>query len=279
MQTQIIDGRKIRDEILANVAKEIKKLSFAPVFSDILIGTDPVSAQYVRMKARTAESIGIRFHTADFPSSITTEELLVEIEKINEITNICGAIVQLPIPEHLDKEQILNAINSNIDVDSLGLQASSRFYGGGIEVGYPTALACMAILDSLQLNLKDKKIVVIGQGQLVGKPVTFLLEARGLKVEVITRKTEEKVKRDLIKNADVIVSATGQGKFITGDIVKEGVVLIDAGTSEGSGGIVGDVDLDSVMNVAGYVSPVPGGVGPVTVAMLLKNVLTVAKRK
>ena len=256
----IIDGRKIRDEILQNVAKEIKKLSFVPVFSDILVGSDPVSAQYVRMKARTAESVGIRFHSADFPSTITTTELLNEIEKINNISNICGAIVQLPIPESLDKIQILNAIDSSIDVDSLGASASLKFYGGDVSVGYPTALACMAILDSLHLDLKGKKIVVIGQGQLVGKPVTFLLESRGLKV-------------------DVIISATGQGKFITGDMIKKGVVIIDAGTSEGSGGIVGDVDLDTVAPIASYVSPVPGGVGPVTVAMLLSNVLIVAKRK
>lgn len=275
----IIDGRKIRDEILQNVAKEIKKLSFVPVFSDILVGSDPVSAQYVRMKARTAESVGIRFHSADFPSTITTTELLNEIEKINNISNICGAIVQLPIPESLDKIQILNAIDSSIDVDSLGASASLKFYGGDVSVGYPTALACMAILDSLHLELKGKKIIVVGQGQLVGKPVTFLLESRGLKVDVITRKTEEKNKKDLMKNADVIISATGQGKFITGDMIKKGVVIIDAGTSEGSGGIVGDVDLDTVAPIASYVSPVPGGVGPVTVAMLLSNVLTVAKRK
>jgi methylenetetrahydrofolate dehydrogenase (NADP+)/methenyltetrahydrofolate cyclohydrolase len=276
---QIIDGRKIRDEILHNVAKEIKKLSFVPVFSDILIGTDPVSAQYVRMKARTAESIGIRFHTADFPSSITTEQLLFEIEKINNIENICGAIVQLPIPETLDKTQILNAIDPSIDVDSLGAVAGLKFYEGNTSIGFPTALACMAILDSLNLDLKGKNVVVIGQGQLVGKPVTYLLESRGLKVGIVTRKTENKIKEDLIKKADVIISATGAGKFITGDMIKKGVVIIDAGTSESSGGIVGDVDLESVADIAGFVSPVPGGVGPVTVAMLLQNVLTVAKQK
>lgn len=279
MQTHIIDGRKIRDEILQHVAKEIKKLPFVPVFSDILIGNDPVSAQYVRMKARTAESVGIRFHSADFPSTITTSGLLNEIEKINNINNICGAIVQLPIPESLDKIQVLNAIDPSIDVDSLGESASLKFYGGDVALGYPTALACMAIVDSLKIDLKGKKIVVIGQGQLVGKPVTHLLELRGLQVGIITRKTEEKIKKDLIKNADVIISATGVGKFITGDMIKEGVVIVDAGTSEGSGGIVGDVDLESVTGIAGYVSPVPGGVGPVTVAMLLQNVLTVAKQK
>lgn len=279
MQTQIIDGKKIRNEILQGLAKEIQKLSFVPVFSDILVGNDPVSAQYVRMKAKTAESIGIRFHTADFASSITTEQLLSEIEKINQIPDICGAIVQLPIPAHLDKKQILDAIDPRIDVDSLGESASLKFYGGDISVGYPTALACVAILDSLGLKLEGKKILVIGQGQLVGKPVTCLLESRGLKVDKIILETSSETKEDLIKKADVIITATGAGKFITGDMIKKGVVIIDAGTSEGSGGIVGDVDLESVSDVASFVSPVPGGVGPVTVAMLLKNVLTVAKQR
>lgn len=279
MQTQIIDGRKIRDEILHDVAKEIKKLSFVPVFSDILIGNDPVSSQYVRMKARTAESIGIRFHTADFPSTITTAQLLNEIDKINQIQDICGAIVQLPIPESLDKQSILNAINPQIDVDSLGAVSSLNFYNGDTTVGFPTALACVAILDSLNIPLQGKKIVVAGQGQLVGKPVTYLLTSRGLHVDIINRQVDEKTKSDLLKKADVIISATGAGKFINGDMVKKGVIIIDAGTSESKGGIVGDVDLESVMGIASYVSPVPGGVGPVTVSMLLKNVLTVAKQK
>lgn len=279
METKIIDGRKIRDEILHDVAKEIKKLSFVPVFSDILIGNDPVSSQYVRMKARTAESIGIRFHTADFPSTITTAQLLNEIDKINQIQDICGAIVQLPIPESLDKQLILNAIDPKVDVDSLGAVSSLSFYNGDTTVGFPTALACVAILDSLNIPLQGKKIVVAGQGQLVGKPVTYLLTSRGLHVDIINRQVDEKTKSDLLKKADVIISATGAGKFINGDMVKKGVIIIDAGTSESKGGIVGDVDLESVMGIASYVSPVPGGVGPVTVSMLLKNVLTVAKQK
>jgi 5,10-methylene-tetrahydrofolate dehydrogenase/methenyl tetrahydrofolate cyclohydrolase len=133
----------------------------------------------------------------------------------------------------------------------------------------------MAILESLNIDLKNKKIVVLGQGLLVGKPVTALLKSKGFSPFIVTNKTKNK--KEIIKNADVIISGIGQGKYITGDMIKKGVVLIDAGTSESGSGLVGDVDLESVKDVAGYVSPVPGGVGPVTVAMLLNNVLTVAK--
>lgn len=290
----LIDGKKIRENILAEIKKEVAKLSFQPVFCDVLVGEDPASAQYVRMKARTAESVGIHFHSASFPLTITTEELVKEIEILNKMENMCGIIVQLPLPQELDKKIILDAIDPRLDVDCLGEVASLEFYQGNkerIEKGFPTALACMSILDSLGLDLKDKsrwniedarskgpaKIIVLGQGMLVGKPVSALLNFRNISFAPIDARTPNK--EQLIKEADVIISGIGKGKHITGDMIKKGVVLIDAGTSESGGGIVGDVDLESVKGIASVVSPVPGGVGPVTVAMLLKNVLTVAKNK
>ena len=273
----IIDGKKIRNEILEKVKKEIADLPFAPVFCDVLVGDDPVSLQYVNMKAKTAESIGIKFKKAHFDKSISTEDLISEIKKLNSFPNMCGLIVQLPLPEHLDRDLVLDAINPSIDVDCLGIKVSEVFYGGDLTISYPTALACVAILDSLNIDLSDKNIIVIGQGMLVGKPVTHLLRMRGLKVTTVTRSTLNK--DEIIKNADIIISATGKGKMVTGDLLKKGVIVIDAGTSESNGGIVGDVDLESVKDVASFVSPTPGGVGPVTVAMLLSNVLKVAKQK
>ncbi|MFZ2149542.1 MAG: bifunctional 5,10-methylenetetrahydrofolate dehydrogenase/5,10-methenyltetrahydrofolate cyclohydrolase [Minisyncoccia bacterium] len=271
----IIDGKKLREEILAEVKKEVAELSFRPVFCDVLVGSDPASVQYVAMKGKRAEEVGMLFHTANFPESISTEELIKEIKILNEIKNMCGIIIQLPLPLHIDRQSVLDAIDSRLDVDCLGKIASEKFYRNESVAGFPTALACMAILDSLHLDLREKRIMVLGQGLLVGKPVAALLRFRGLTPEIITSKTENKEK--LPKEADIIISGIGKGKYITGEMVKQGAIIIDAGTSESSGGIVGDVDLESVKDVAGYVSPVPGGVGPVTVAMLLKNVLTVAK--
>ena len=277
--TTIIDGKKLRDEILAKVKNEVATLSFQPVFCDVLVGDDGVSAQYVRMKAKTAESIGIKFYNVHLPENISNEELVSEIKKINNIPNMCGLIIQLPLPAHFEKQKILNAVSPAIDVDCLNIETSNIFYENKGNLGFPTALACVHILDSLNIEMNDKRIVIIGQGILVGKPVTHILENRGLKVDIITRSTEEEAKNIFIKNADIIISATGSGKIIKGDMLKEGVIVVDAGTSESGGGIVGDVDLDGVQGVASFVSPVPGGVGPVTVAMLLNNVLQVAKNK
>lgn len=276
---QIIDGKKLREEILEKVRKEVALLSFKPVFCDVLVGDDPASVQYVEMKGRMAEETGIAFHKANFPKNITTEELVKEIENLNKIENMCGIIIQLPLPEHIDRQMALDAIAPLLDVDCLGSVASEKFYSGltAGKLGFPTALACMAILDSLNLDLTGKKIAVLGQGMLVGKPVTALLKFRGLNPEIVTSKTENK--DGIMKKADIIISGIGKGKYITGGMIKEGAVIIDAGTSESNGGIVGDVDLESVKSVASFVSPVPGGVGPVTVAMLLNNVLTVAKSK
>jgi methylenetetrahydrofolate dehydrogenase (NADP+)/methenyltetrahydrofolate cyclohydrolase len=276
---QIIDGRKLAKEILEGVGGEIKDLPFQPLFCDVLVGSDPSSVQYVRMKARTAESAGVKFYNASFPDSIGEGELIEEVKKINQIPNMCGIIVQLPLPAHINRQKVLDAIDPKLDMDCLGTIASTKFYNNFEEdndLAPPTALACMSILNSLNLDLRDKKVVVLGQGPLVGRPTSALLKSRGVEPTVLTSKSENQEEK--IKEADVIISGIGKGKHITGGMIKEGAILVDAGTSELDGGIVGDVDQDSVKDVAGYLSPVPGGVGPVTVAMLMRNVLKVAKK-
>jgi methylenetetrahydrofolate dehydrogenase (NADP+)/methenyltetrahydrofolate cyclohydrolase len=255
----------------------VMELPFTPVFCDILVGDDHVSLQYVRMKEKTAMSVGIKFKEAFFKENTTTEELLNEIENLNKVPHMCGIIVQLPLPTHIDKQRVLDAIDSNLDVDCLGTVASEKFYNHDSVLGFPTALACMKALDFAVENLENKKIIVLGRGSLVGRPVTHLLQMRGLSVDVVTRQTENK--NTLLKEADIVISAMGQGKDITGDMIKEGVVIIDAGTSEENNAVVGDVDFESIQNIASWISPVPGGVGPVTIAILLKNVLSVAQKK
>jgi methylenetetrahydrofolate dehydrogenase (NADP+)/methenyltetrahydrofolate cyclohydrolase len=274
---QIIDGRKIKEDILSEVKESVAKLSFAPVFCDILVGDDVVSASYVRIKEKNALNVGIKFRTAEFPETVTTEELIYEIENLNKVPHMCGIIVQLPLPSHIDRQRVLDAIDPSLDVDCLGSLASSNFYNDTGELGYPTALACLKILDSLNMDLTDKKIVMLGQGVLVGLPVSHLIRSRGLNLLTINNQTENI--KEILKDADVIISGIGKGKFITREMIKKDVIIIDAGTSEESGSIVGDVDMNSVMDVASYMTPSPGGVGPVTVAMLLSNVLKVALNK
>lgn len=274
---EIIDGKKLQIQILKKVKDEVASLPFVPVFCDVLVGEDKVSTQYVRMKARMGEGIGINFYNANFLVSVTTEELVKEIKLLNKVPNMSGIIVQLPLPPHINQRIVLDAIDPHLDIDCLGSTASAKFYKGEntAGIGFPTAFACMALLDSLNLELKSKKIVVMGQGELVGKPVVALLHLRGLNPTIIISQTENT--EQLLKEADVVISGIGHGRFIQGDMIKNGVVIIDAGTSESNSAIVGDVDLESVREVAGYVSPVPGGVGPVTIAMLLKNILEIAK--
>ncbi|MFA7285928.1 MAG: bifunctional 5,10-methylenetetrahydrofolate dehydrogenase/5,10-methenyltetrahydrofolate cyclohydrolase [Candidatus Paceibacterota bacterium] len=274
---QIINGRKIRDSILMDLKKEIQALEFKPIFCDVVVGEDPASLQYVNMKMKTAESLGLVFHKAFFNKNISTSELIDHIKLINKIENMSGVIVQLPLPSSVDTRLVLDAIESDLDVDCLGAVSNSKFYNGENVLGLPTALACMHILDSLNIDLSLKNIVVLGTGELVGRPVSKMLELRNLKH--ICLNSMSKNKEEVIKNADVIISGIGQASYIKGSMLKKDVILIDAGTSESNGSLSGDVDLESVKEVASIVSPVPGGVGPVTIAMLFKNVLEVAKNK
>ncbi len=275
-ETNIINGRKMRDAILADLKLEVAELSFQPCFVDVLVGSDGPSAQYVGMKNRIAESIGIKTVHAAYPENISTDDLILEIEKLSKLPHMCGLIVQLPLPASIDTKKVLDAIPPHIDVDATGEENSLLFYEGKYRFLFPTAAAIIEILDSTGVALNGKKIVVIGQGKLVGTPVTFLLKSRGLHVETVVKETINK--DEIIKNADVIITAVGKAKLIMGEMIKKGVIIIDAGTSESKGGIAGDVDFETVNCIAGYLSPVPGGVGPMTVAVLMKNVVLSAKR-
>lgn len=278
METQIIDGNKIKKNILSNIKDQILNLDFIPVFSDILIGNDEVSLQYVKMKEKIALSVGIKFKRVQFDENITTEEVLEEINNLNNVPHMCGIILQLPIPGHINKNLLLDAINRDLDVDCLGSINSNNFYNNiNSSIKYPTAIACINILKSINVDLSNLKIVVLGNGTLVGKPVAHLLKLEKLDVITIDSKTDNKL--ELIKRSDVVISAIGSANYLKGYMIKKGAIIIDAGTSEDNGAVYGDVELDSVLGVASYISKTPGGVGPVTVAMLLSNVLQVAKNK
>jgi methylenetetrahydrofolate dehydrogenase (NADP+)/methenyltetrahydrofolate cyclohydrolase len=272
---RIIDGNEVARKISDEIKREVAALDFKPVFCDVLVGEDAASRQYVDMKAKAALNLGFEFRPANYAPGIATAQLIAEIKKISQEPNMCGMIVQLPLPGSLDRQAVLDAIDPKIDVDCTGKINSELFYSGKANMVFPTAAAIMELLDGTKADFNNKKFLVIGFGQLVGRPINFLLKQRGFNVEVADSRTENIL--PLMKNADVIISAAGKANLITGDKIKPGCIIIDAGTSELDGGIVGDVDLESVKNIAGMVSPVPGGVGPVTVAKLLYNVLRVAK--
>lgn len=273
----VIDGRKISRELTNQLAEEVKQLPFQPLFCDVLVGEDPVSASYVRIKGRTAEKIGIKFQCAQFSQAITAEELVTQIKKLNQIPALAGLIVQLPLPENLDRAAVLNAIEPAIDVDCMGKVNRELFYSGRPAFVPPTAGAVMHILGRLNLDLAQRKFLVIGQGELVGRPVAQLLRQANYQFKTADKFTANLP--ELVAWADVIISAAGKAKLVSADLVSSGSVVIDAGTSDTSLGISGDADFASVSKKAAFITPVPGGVGPVTVAKLLENVIIAARRK
>jgi methylenetetrahydrofolate dehydrogenase (NADP+)/methenyltetrahydrofolate cyclohydrolase len=273
---QIIDGKKLRDEILSTLKVRVAALPFVPVFCDVLVGDDASSAQYVAMKERVARQLGIATHPAVFREGISTEELIEELQIIAAIPNMSGLIIQLPLPAHIDQQAVLDAVPLHIDVDALGAEASEYFYADHPHFVFPTAEAVLAVLGSLDMDLESKHIVMVGRGMLVGRPVAHMLARRGMTVSVVDAQTKHP--ELIFRQADILISAVGKANLISGGMLKEGVLLIDAGTSESGGAVVGDIDRASVEHVARYLAPVPGGVGPVTVAMLMHNVVLAAER-
>lgn len=275
--SMIIDGKKIAEQKEIILRERVQALPFKPVFCDVLVGDDAVQRSYVHIKGRAAQRVGIAFSLQEFSSSITTPELIRAMAELSTLPNMAGLIVQLPLPGTLDTIEVLNAIDPMVDVDCIGPKNSYAFFSGQHVLPPPTAAAIITLLDSLNINFSDKQFLIVGQGPLVGKPVTHLLKQRNFNVATADRSTENL--NMLLGSADVIISGVGKPGLITGDIIKSGSIVIDAGTAETDGGIVGDIDFDSVSKVASWASPVPGGVGPVTVSELLSNVVTVAERK
>lgn len=273
----IIDGKKIAQQILEELRPRIAALPIKPLFCDVVVGSDPVQLSYVHIKGKMAESIGCTFSLEQHNIDTSTAALMSRIQYLNSLPSIAGLIVQLPLPGTIDTIAVLNAVSPEIDVDCLTAVNSKAFYAAQAHLTPPTAAAVMTLLDSLNAPLADKQFVVVGQGTLVGKPVAALLAARGYTCAVADKETTNL--EELLAHADVIITGAGQPGLITGQHIQAGAIVIDAGTSESDGGISGDVDFDSAAAKASFITPVPGGVGPVTVAELLRNVVVVAEKK
>lgn len=260
IEEKLIDGKAIAQEVFQNLKSRVEKLSFKPLLCDIVVGSDPVTLSFVKMKQKKALACGMDFLLVDLPEDCSQEELEHKILEVQENSNLCGLIVQLPLPSNIDTVQVLAQINAKVNVDF---------------EKPPTMLAIFKILDSLPINLAEEKILVVGKGVLVGGPVAEELRKRQLNFSILDKDTQNK--DELLKNASVIISGAGSANMITGNLISENVVIIDAGTSEAGGQVTGDTDLDSVLPKVKFVTPTPGGVGPVTVAMLLQNVVEVAE--
>lgn len=271
MNSKIIDGRDIAKGILAGLKQRVAQLKFIPKMIDVVVGDDPVTDSYVSIKSKRAREIGIDFEVRKFASDISQEDLQQEIMKLNHEPNVCGVLVQLPLPEHISKQFVLDAIDSLIDVDVITTENIGRVFAGSLKQMPPTAGAILHILKSLHVDLVGLNVLVIGAGDLVGRPVSFLLMKEQATVTVANAQTRNL--KALCAGVDVIVSGAGVPGLVKAGMVGPNHIVIDAGTAESGSGIVGDVDFETVSQVAQAVTPVPGGVGPVTVAMLLKNVV------
>lgn len=273
IDSKIINGRGIAAQLFFDITRKVARLPFKPVLCDVVVGNDPVSLSYVKIKGKRAKECGIEFSLVQLPESATEEEVISAIKSQQENKNLCGLIVQLPLPKNLDTERILQSIDLKVDVDGLNPQTAQA----GSTIIPPTPGAIMHILDSLQTDLSKEEFVVLGQGHLVGKPVAELLKAEGYDVKTVLADTENRA--EILKSATAIISGVGKSGVLKGDEVGDNVIVIDAGTSEEGGSISGDVDFETVAPKARMITPSPGGVGPVTVAKLLENVLKVAETR
>lgn len=268
----LLDGKKLSQKILDEVGLEVTKLDGKLRLGVVLVGKNPVIEKFIEQKKKAAESVGIDIRIYSFDEAITNNELRKRLAEVVHEKRNTGVIIQLPLPAHINQQYILNSVTPEKDPDVLSSRAIGSFVTGKSLILPPVAGAVKAFFEEYGIDYKKKNIVIVGAGDLVGKPVTFWLLGEKATFSVVRSVTEHP--EEFLKRADIVISGVGKPKFITADMIKEGAVVVDAGTSESEGKVVGDVDFDSVAQKAAYLTPVPGGVGPVTVAMLLKNLLT-----
>lgn len=275
----LINGKEIAAQVKADIAADVKKLAefgITPGLAVIIVGDDPASKIYVRNKKKACEEVGFYSEEFALPEKTSQKELLELIDTLNKRFDIDGILVQLPLPKHLNEKTIIGAISPKKDVD-----AFSPFNVGRIMIGEYRFLPCtpagvMELIKSTGVEIAGKNCVVIGRSNIVGKPMAMMLLHENGTVTVCHSKTENLA--EITSKADILVSAVGKANFVTGEMVKEGAVVIDVGMNhDDEGKLCGDVKFDEVEPKAGYITPVPGGVGPMTIAMLMKNTLTAAK--
>ena len=271
----ILDGKMLRDKIFESLKAKLDKMQQKPTLAVILVGENPASQIYVRNKKKTAEKLGINSLSIEYPSEISEEELLNKIKELNSDEKVTAILVQLPLPAHINKNRIIDAILPQKDVDGLTPYNLGKLFSGEEPYVYPcTPKGILLLLDEYNIKLEGKNIVVVGRSNLVGKPVAQMLLKRNATVTMCHSHTQNL--SEITKTADIIVSAVGK-KVIGEKMLKSDCVVIDVGIfRDENGKISGDVDFENVSKTAAYISPVPGGVGPMTIASLMLNTVELA---
>ena len=269
----IIDGKQIAKKLRSSIAEQVTKLDRKPGLAVVLVGDDPASKVYVRNKDNACKEVGFYSEKINKPADITQAELLSEVERLNKDDKIDGILVQLPLPSHLDANQVIEAINPNKDVDGFHSENVGKLMQNKAYLRPCTPKGVMTMLATIGVDLVGKNCVVVGASNIVGRPMAMeLLNARAT-VTICNSKTQDLSSK--LKQADIIVAAVGRPKMIKGDWIKTGAIVIDVGINRlENGSLSGDVDFDAVQDKAAWITPVPGGVGPMTIATLLENTLT-----
>jgi methylenetetrahydrofolate dehydrogenase (NADP+)/methenyltetrahydrofolate cyclohydrolase len=271
----VLDGKKlakkVKNQVKESVSQLVEKYKVTPHLVVILIGDDPASETYVKSKEKTSKSLGLKSTVIKKDASISEKELIDLIVSLNEDDDVHGILLQLPIPKHIDEEKVINLIDPLKDVDGFSNHHVARL-NKGLDALVPcTPLGIMEIFKEYNIDLQGKYAVVMGRSQIVGKPMASLLLKENATVTITHSRTKNM--KDITKQADILVVAVGKAKMVDESYIKEGAVLIDVGISRIDGKLYGDIDFESVQDKASYITPVPGGVGPMTIAMLMKNTL------
>ncbi|HGH4955917.1 TPA: bifunctional methylenetetrahydrofolate dehydrogenase/methenyltetrahydrofolate cyclohydrolase FolD [Staphylococcus aureus] len=281
MVAKILDGKQIAKDYrqgLQDQVEALKEKGFTPKLSVILVGNDGASQSYVRSKKKAAEKIGMISEIVHLEETATEEEVLNELNRLNNDDSVSGILVQVPLPKQVSEQKILEAINPEKDVDGFHPINIGKLYIDEQTFVPCTPLGIMEILKHADIDLEGKNAVVIGRSHTVGQPVSKLLLQKNASVTILHSRSKDMA--SYLKDADVIVSAVGKPGLVTKDVVKEGAVIIDVGnTPDENGKLKGDVDYDAVKEIAGAITPVPGGVGPLTITMVLNNTLLAEKMR
>jgi len=280
MSAAIIDGKAVsklmQEEVAAGVVRLKAERGITPGLAVVLVGEDPASQTYVRSKEKTCIKMGMYSEVHRLPAETGEEQLLNLVKELNTNPKIHGILVQLPLPKHIDEAKVIEAINPAKDVDGFHPINSGRLFNGEDSFLPCTPYGVMELLARQGVNLKGKHAVVVGRSNIVGKPVAMLLLREHATVSICHSRTADL--GFMTRMADVLVVAVGRPEFITGDMIKPGAVVIDVGVNRVGDRLVGDVEFDSAQKVAASITPVPGGVGPMTIAMLMRNTLIAAEK-